>query len=117
MVNVNLGLTYAASNYKANLFAVPSTGVNATGGLDLEHAAVQLWLRHARHGDLRLDAVLHRLQRLEPPQHGTPVRQRRIWQITDGITNTPFTISFCLTTTRGSRRGGVHPDVHRPAQQ
>ena len=66
--SVSLPITYAASSYKQTLFAVPSGGVNASGGGVGREPHLQLWLRDGEHGNLRLDPVLPGLHGVEHPR-------------------------------------------------
>ena len=101
VVNVNLGLTYAASDYTANLVAVPSTGVNTPGGSTLNTPPYSCGFATPGTGTYASTLCFIDFSAWNPPQQGTKCTNgaNTGLQITDGITNTPFTISFCLTTT------------------
>lgn len=103
VININLGLTYAASDYTANLVAVPSTGVNAAGGSTLSAPPYSCGFATPGTGTYASTLCFIDFSAWNPPQQGTPCGNGGL-QIADGITNTPFSISFCLTTT--STNGG-----------
>ena len=103
--NVSLPLTYASSNYKQTLLAVPQRRDQRPWRHDPHHSAVQLWVRDGRHRNLRVDACASSTSAPGTPQDGTPCGNGGL-EITDGITNTPFTMSFCLSES-STNGGGV----------
>lgn len=100
VVNVNLGLTYAASDYTQNLLATPTAGVNAAGGSTLNAPPFDCGFATPDTGTYASTLCFIDFSAWNPPQQGTPCANGGL-QITDGITNTPFTISFCISTTGG----------------
>ena len=77
--NVSLPLTYTSSNYKQTLFAVPSGRINAPGGTTIAAPPYNCRVRDCRHGNLRVDVVLHGLHRVEHAGRYT-LRQRSVWR-------------------------------------
>lgn len=100
VVNVNLGLTYVSSSYTQNLVAAPTSGVNAAGGSTLNAPPYNCGFATPDTGTYASTLCFIDFTAWNPPQQGTPCANGGL-QITDGITNTPFTISFCISTTGG----------------
>lgn len=100
VVNVNLGLTYASSDYTQNLLAAPTAGVNAAGGTTVNTPPFSCGFATGGIGTYNSSLCFIDFSAWNPPQQGTPCGNGGL-QITDGIANTPFTISFCLSTSGG----------------
>jgi prepilin-type N-terminal cleavage/methylation domain-containing protein len=100
VVSVNLGLTYAASDYTQALVATPTAGVNAAGGSTLNAPPFNCGFATPDTGTYASTLCFIDFTALNPPKQGTPCGNGGL-QITDGITNTPFTISFCMSVTGG----------------
>ena len=98
--SVSLPITYTASSYKQTLFAVPSSGVNASGGGSVANPNYSCGFATANTGTYA--STLCFLDFTAWNTHvGTTPCGNGGQQITDGITGTPFTMSFCLSTTGG----------------
>ncbi len=110
--SVSLPFTFAASNYKQNLYAVPSSGVNAGGGV-VSNSPYSCGFATAGTGTYA--SALCFLDFTAWNTHtGTTPCGNGGQQITDGITNTPFTISFCLSTTGGPIVAAAIPTYTSP---
>ncbi len=110
--NVSLPLTYTSSNYKQTLFAVPSGGINAPGGTTI--AAPPYNCGFATSGTGTYASTLCFMDFTAwNTQDGTPCGNGGL-EITDGITNTPFTMSFCLTVSGGAVVGAAIPTYTDP---
>ncbi len=98
--NVSLPFTYAASSYKQTLYAVPSGGVNASGGGVVSNPPYSCGFATANTGTYASTLCFLDFTGWNTHNGTTPCGNGG-QQITDGIVNTPFTISFCLSTTGG----------------
>ena len=100
VVNVSLPFTYAASNYKQTLYAVPSGGVNASGGGVVSNSPYSCGFATANTGTYAQTLCFLDFTAWNTHTGTTPCGNGG-QELTDGISNTPFTISFCLSTTGG----------------
>ena len=100
VVNVNLGLTYAASDYTQNLLATPTAGVNAAGGSTLNAPPFNCGFATPDTGTYASTLCFIDFSAWNTHQ-GTTCGAGGL-QITDGISNTPFTISFCISVKGGA---------------
>ena len=97
--SISLPFTYVASNYKQTLYAVPSSGANGTGG---QVASTNYSCGFATANTGTYASTLCFLDFTAWNTHvGTTPCGSGGQQITDGISGTPFTMSFCLSTTGG----------------
>jgi prepilin-type N-terminal cleavage/methylation domain-containing protein len=112
VVSVNLGLTYAASDYTQNLSAAPLAGVNAPGGSTLNTPPYNCGFATPNTGTYASTLCFIDFTAWNTHQ-GTTCGNGGL-QITDGITNTPFSISFCISTTGGPVVGAAIPTYTDP---
>jgi prepilin-type N-terminal cleavage/methylation domain-containing protein len=112
--SISLPFTYVASNYKQTLYAVPSSGVNATGGGQVGAPDYSCGFATPNTGTYA--STLCFLDFTGWNTHlGTAPCGSGGQQITDGISGTPFTISFCLSTTGGAIVAAAIPTYTDPA--
>ncbi len=98
--SVSLPFTYAASSYKQTLYAVPSGGVNASGGGVVSNLPYSCGFATPNTGTYASTLCFLDFTGWNTHNGTTPCGNGG-QQITDGIANTPFTMSFCLSTTGG----------------
>ena len=97
VVSVTLSLQYAASNYTQTLVAAPTSGVNQSGGGLSVTPNYNCGFATPGTGTYALTLCFIDFSAWNT-QQGASCGNGGL-QIVDGITNTPFTISFCLTVT------------------
>jgi hypothetical protein len=90
-----------ASNYKQTLYAVPSIGVNATGGGIVQSPNYSCGFATPNTGTYASTLCFLDFTGWNTHTGTTPCGSGG-QQITDGISGTPFIITFCLTTTGGA---------------
>ena len=98
--SVSLPFTYVASSYKQTLFAVPSGGLNASGGGGVSNLPYSCGFATASTGTYASTLCFLDFTGWNTHNGTTPCGNGG-QQITDLISGTPFTISFCLSTTGG----------------
>ena len=98
--SVSLPFTYAASSYKQTLYAVPSGGVNASGGGVVSNSPYSCGFATASTGTYASTLCFLDFTGWNTHNGTTPCGNGG-QELTDAIVNTPFTISFCLSTTGG----------------
>ncbi len=101
--SVTLPLTYASSSYKQTLLAAPSAGINASGGATLTTAPYSCGFATAGTGTYASTLCFMDFTAWNNwinSDTGTPCAGGGL-QVTDGIAGTPFTMSFCLSTSGG----------------
>ena len=111
---VSLPLTYAASNYKQTLLAAPSGGVNASGGGGGAAPPYSCGFATQSTGTYASTLCFVDFTAWNLPHSGlTPCGNGGV-VIDDGITNTPFTMSFCLSVSGGPVVGASIPTYTNP---
>lgn len=110
--SVTLPILYAASDYKQNLVAVPSGGVNAGGGSSLNLPAYSCGFATQSTGTLASSLCFMDFTAWNT-HTGTPCAGGGL-EISEGITNTPFTMSFCLSVTGTPVAGASIPTYTNP---
>ena len=98
---IALPLTYVASNYQQTMTASPSGGVNSGNPSTLNTSPYNCGFATPNTGTYAGTLCFVDFSGWNPPHTGTPTCGTNGYQIVDGIVDTPFTISFCLTTTGG----------------
>jgi prepilin-type N-terminal cleavage/methylation domain-containing protein len=111
--NVSLPFMYVASSYKQTLYAVPSGGINANGGGVVANAPYSCGFATANTGTYAQTLCFLDFTAWNT-HNGTTACGNGGQQITDGIANTPFTISFCLSTTGGPIVAAAIPTYTNP---
>jgi len=111
--SVSLPFTYVASSYKQNLFAVPSGGVNASGGGVVSTPAYNCGFATQGTGNYASSLCFMDFTAWNTHTGTTPCGNGG-QQITDGIANTPFIMSFCLSTTGGQIVAAAIPTYTNP---
>ncbi len=114
--SMSLPFTYASSNYQQNLFAVPSGGVNTGGGGPVSSPAYSCGFATPNpQSTFATSLCFMDLTAWNTHTGATPCGDGG-WQITDGIANTPFTMSFCLAVTGGPIVAAAIPTYTNPPQ-
>jgi hypothetical protein len=96
VVNVTLGITYVGSTYTQSLVASPAVGASGPGGGSLNTPTYNCGFATAGTGTYASTLCFIDFSALTTHVGTTPCAGGGT-QLTDGIKNTPFTISFCLT--------------------
>ena len=111
--SVSLPFTYAASSYKQTLYAVPSGGVNASGGGVVSNSPYSCGFATANTGTYASTLCFLDFTGWNTHTGTTPCGNGG-QELTDGISNTPFTISFCLSITGGQVVAAAIPTYTNP---
>jgi prepilin-type N-terminal cleavage/methylation domain-containing protein len=113
IASVSMPLTYASSNYTQTPTAAPTSGINSGSGGSLNTPTYTCGFATQDTGTYASTLCFFDFTGWNTHTGTTPCGNGG-QQLTDGIANTPFTMSFCLTVTGGPVAGASIPTYTNP---
>lgn len=113
VTSVSLPLTYAASNYTQTPTAAPRSGINSGSGGSINTPTYNCGFATAGTGTYASSLCFFDFTAWNTQTGTTPCGNGGL-QLTDGISGTPFTMSFCVTVTGTSVAAASIPTYTNP---